>query len=119
MKTPEGYVKDDIRKFLDQQGWYYFCPVQTGRGKRTVDILACIPKRVYHLNHTTFTTVGVFVAIEVKRSGKEPTKLQDMIADEIKTSYGVAFWCDSFESFLMTLTAKGFIGQPHQVKNEK
>ena len=59
MRTPEGYEKDEIKKYLDSIGAWYFCPYMAGFGKSGVpDIVACIQ--------------GKFWAIEVKREGKEP-----------------------------------------------
>jgi hypothetical protein len=43
MKTPEGYEKDEICKYLDSLGAWYFKPMMTGFGKAGVpDIVACI-----------------------------------------------------------------------------
>jgi hypothetical protein len=75
MKTPEGYEKDDIKKYLDSIGAYYFMPVQTGYGQTTVDILACID--------------GVFWGIEVKRPGKVATPRQEQKMREIREAGGV------------------------------
>lgn len=63
MKTPEGYEKDEVKKYLDSIGAYHFWPVQTGIGAATVDCLACID--------------GYFWAIEVKKDNETgPTKRQ-------------------------------------------
>ena len=70
MKTPEGYEKDKIKKYLDSIGAWYFCPYMAGFGKRGVpDIVACI--------------YGRFWGIEVKREGKKPTPIQRRRMDEI------------------------------------
>lgn len=64
MKTPEGYEKDEIKKYLDRIGAWFLLPYMAGFGKSGVpDIVACLR--------------GVFWAIEVKREGKGPTKLQE------------------------------------------
>ena len=81
--TPEGKVKVQIKKYLDSIGAYYFMPVQTGYGKRTLDFLVCIN--------------GGFVAIEAKRPGKMPTPLQSHIMTEINQAGGIAFATDSIE----------------------
>jgi Holliday junction resolvase len=83
MKTPEGRVKDEIRKWLKEQGAYVFSPVQMGIGSRTLDLLVCWR--------------GRFVAIEVKRPGKRAMKLQQHIIDEIVKSGGYAFCTDNLE----------------------
>lgn len=75
MKTPEGYEKDDICKYLDEIGAWYFRPYMAGYGKSGVaDIIACIE--------------GVFWSIEVKREGKEPTLRQLQRMDEIEKAGG-------------------------------
>jgi hypothetical protein len=51
----------------------------------TPDLLAC-----YY---------GRFYAIEVKRPGNKPTKLQLFRLRQWREAGAVAFWCDSLESF--------------------
>jgi len=79
MKTPEGYEKADIDKYLEAIGAYVVKPATFGYGKSGV------PDRV-------FCYRGRFGAIEVKREGKKPTKLQEMRIKEIQQHGGVAFW---------------------------
>lgn len=77
MRTPEGYEKDAIKKYLDSIGAWYFCPYMAGFGKSGVaDIIACIKAR--------------FVSIEVKREGKKPTPIQERRMDEIRRAGGIA-----------------------------
>lgn len=79
MKTPEGYEKADIKKYLDKIGAWHFSPYSAGFGKSGVsDIIACID--------------GVFWAMEVKREGKEPTILQYKRIKEIIEAGGCATW---------------------------
>ena len=47
------------------------------------DIIACIK--------------GRFVAIEVKRSGKKPTQLQENFIKAVNTVGGLAFWADNLQ----------------------
>lgn len=80
MRTPEGYEKDDIKKFLDSLGedCWYFSPYMRGMGKNGVpDIVGCYK--------------GHFFSIEVKREGKRPTALQNRRMGEIRTASGQAF----------------------------
>lgn len=77
MKTPEGRVKDEIKKFLREIGAYYFCPVQQGFGQQTLDILGSYK--------------GRFFAIECKREGLYPTARQMIKMQEIRKSDGLAF----------------------------
>ena len=77
MKSPEGFEKDDICKYLDEIGAWYFKPYMAGFGKSGVpDIIACID--------------GCFWGIEVKREGKEPTVIQQLRMKEIETAGGFA-----------------------------
>ena len=78
MKTPEGYEKADVIKYLKSIGAYYFCPVQTGYGQQTVDIIACIN--------------GVFWGLEIKREGKLQTKRQLEHANNIMKAGGHIAW---------------------------
>lgn len=79
MKTPEGYEKDDICKYLDSIGAWYFKPYMAGFGKRGVpDIVACIN--------------GRFVGIEVKREGGILTMPQLRRLEAIGAAGGGATW---------------------------
>lgn len=79
MRSPEGHEKAAIDKYLDSIDCWHFRPFMSGYGKAGVpDIVACIN--------------GRFVSIEVKREGKEPTKLQDTRMDEIRKAGGYAVW---------------------------
>ena len=62
-QTPEGKVKDAVKKVLQDRGAYYFMPATGGYGRSGVaDIVACYR--------------GCFVAIECKAEGNEATALQ-------------------------------------------
>jgi Holliday junction resolvase len=80
MRTPESYEKADICKYLDSIGAWYFKPTTSGYGKSGVaDIIGCYK--------------GTFFSIEVKREGKEPTKLQWERMQAVETlAGGKAFW---------------------------
>jgi Holliday junction resolvase len=74
--TPEGKVKKEIMSGFKRIGAYAFMPVQTGYGKRTVDILACVN--------------GRFVAIEAKRKdGGKATALQKRTIAEVRAAGGI------------------------------
>lgn len=79
MKTPEGYEKDEICKFLDLLGAWHFKPFMSGFGKSGVPDIVCCWQ-------------GYFIAIEVKREGKEPTPLQTQRMKEIQKRGGWAMW---------------------------
>lgn len=79
MKTPETAEKAKICKYLDSIGAWYCKPATYGFGKSgTPDIVGCLR--------------GHFFSIEVKREGKEPTKLQELRMTAIRTNDGTAVW---------------------------
>ena len=43
---------------------------------------------------------GRCVMVEVKSTGKKPSKLQEFRINEVKDFGVYAFWCDSFDMFL-------------------
>lgn len=86
MLTPEGKVKLQLRKFYRQIGAYYFSPVQSGMGKRTVDDLICFK--------------GRFIAVEAKAPGEKGTPRQDYIIEQILASGGQACYAHSVEEVI-------------------
>lgn len=65
-QTPEGKVKDKIKKILKEHNIYYAMPMGTGFGNAGVpDFLCCMPPE------------GKFLAIEAKANGGKTTALQD------------------------------------------
>lgn len=94
MKTPEGYLKDLIKKELKKiPGCFYYMPVPGGYGMTTVDFLCCIN--------------GRFVAIETKAPGKKPTARQDLFLTNINNTGGVGFSCDSLAVFWFEMGRHG------------
>lgn len=79
-QTPEGKVKDKVKRLLKKHGAYFFMPVQTGYGASTLDILCCVS--------------GVFVAVETKAPGKKPTARQEVIISQIRSAGGFVFVID-------------------------
>jgi len=74
-KTPEGEIKDQVRKVLDEMGAYYFFPAANGYGRTGIpDIIACVG--------------GHFVGIECKAGSKQPTALQQRELDNIEKAEG-------------------------------
>jgi hypothetical protein len=80
MPTPEGRVKNKIKKLLNQHGVYYDMPVPYGYGKSGLDFYGC-----HH---------GRFFAIEAKAPGGQPTKLQEITIDRIQRAGGMVFVID-------------------------
>ena len=87
--TPEGKVKDAIKKFLKERGAWYFMPVSNGMGQVGIPDIICCYK-------------GVFVAIEAKAPGKlhTVTANQQRVIDEIKAHGGIAVVADSTDSLI-------------------
>jgi hypothetical protein len=74
-KTPEGEIKDQVRKVLDEMKAYYFFPAANGYGRTGIpDVIACVG--------------GHFVGIECKAGSKQPTALQQRELDNIEKAEG-------------------------------
>lgn len=74
--TPEGKVKEAIKRRLFEAGIYFFMPRGTVYGRRGVpDVVGCMN--------------GRFFAIEVKSGKNKPTKLQSMEHDFVRAAGGV------------------------------
>ena len=79
--TPEGKVKDKIKKYLKSKDIYYTMPFTAGYGASGVpDILVC---------HQ-----GKFIAIECKANGNKPTALQAEHMNRITQGGGIAVVAD-------------------------
>lgn len=82
MRSPEGYVKAEVRAYLKGIQCFFFSPATFGYGgSGTPDICCCIG--------------GKFVSIECKREGKVPTPIQYARMDKIRRAGGIAVWGDS------------------------
>jgi len=89
--TPEGELKAKIDRWLSQQlDCYWFKPVQTGFGKRTLDYLICFR--------------GRFVACEAKRKGGKAQGFQEELVRKIEAAGGNAFIFDDFDAFVAWMT---------------
>jgi len=79
--TPEGKVKAQVKKVLDELGAYYFPPATGGYGRSGIpDIVGCID--------------GLFFGIECKAQGGEPTALQQREISRITDAGGIALVID-------------------------
>lgn len=76
MPTPEGKVKEEVKKILKRYGAWYYMPVSTGYGKHGVsDFLVCFR--------------GRFLAIECKAEDHlKPTALQQIQLNQIGEAGG-------------------------------
>lgn len=96
MKTPEGFTREAVRKYLKAIGAYRFSPVQMGLGAPALDDFACVG--------------GRFVGIEYKAPGKVPTPRQLKTMSDIRRAGGIAVWGDSDEMVIQSL--KRALGLP-------
>ena len=75
--TPEGKVKNNIKKILKAHDAYYSMPIGTGFGAMGVpDFLVC--------------NKGRFIGIEAKTVGNNPTRLQESNMAHIRSCGGIA-----------------------------
>lgn len=77
MQTPEGKVKDAVKKLLKKHGAYWHMPVQTGYGAPALD---------FHVCHR-----GRYAAVETKAAGKKLTQRQVFISEEVTKAGGKVF----------------------------
>ena len=104
MSTPEGKVKEVIKRLLKAAGWWYFMPVSNGLGKHGIpDIIACKPTVI--TPDMVGQRVGVFVGIECKAPGKlgTVTPLQERELKAIEAAGGIALLADN-ASYVAPLT---------------
>lgn len=90
--TPEGKVKEAVRKYLKANDVWFYQPVQNGMGRVGIpDFICC-----YN---------GTFIAIETKAPGKLSgvTANQQRVIDEIKSHGGLALVVDSLDSLVPTI----------------
>jgi hypothetical protein len=73
--TPEGKVKEAVKRILKEFGVYYHMPVQNGMGKPSLDFICCAG--------------GRFLAIETKAGKGELTLRQQATIAEMEKAKGV------------------------------
>lgn len=93
--TPEGKVKDMVKKQLNEYGVYYYMPVSNGMGAPSLDFYCCYR--------------GQFFAIETKAPGKKLTHRQRMTEKNIRDSGGEVFMVD--DEATMSLVIAWLAGQ--------
>lgn len=107
----ERDIKDKIRKKLLQIPGSKFFPYNPYYGESGIpDIIGCISMEV--MPEMVGNCIGLFLAIEVKRPGKNPTEIQEFKMKQLKQAGGLVVCVDSVESlnnFLQTIeqVAKG------------
>jgi len=83
--TPEGKVKDKIKKILKDFGVYWHCPVQNGLGAPSLDFICCYK--------------GKYIAIEAKAPGKKPTPRQEITINDIRKAGGTVLVISGDDGF--------------------
>ena len=73
--TPEGEVKEKVKKLLNKYGVYYEMYVPSGYGKQSLDFVCC--------------AFGTYLAIETKAPGKKLTPRQKKTALDMRSAGGV------------------------------
>ncbi len=93
--TPEGKVKQDVKKLLKSLGIWYFMPMQNGFGVVGIpDFICCWG--------------GKFLAVETKAPGKrgQTTANQDLRLQEICDNGGLSLVVDDVEQLAAFLRNK-------------
>jgi hypothetical protein len=76
-QTPEGKVKDKVKRLLKKHDCYQFWPVQTGYGAATLDCLGCCN--------------GRYFSIETKAPGKTLTPRQKLTLADMADAGAAVF----------------------------
>tara|TARA_R110000851_G_scaffold145480_1_gene284985 strand:- start:752 stop:1123 length:372 start_codon:yes stop_codon:yes gene_type:complete len=90
-QTPEGRVKDAIKKKLNELAPdnFYFLPVSNGMGRHGIpDFICCIPTKI--TQDMVGEELGIFVGIEAKTHTGKVSPLQDQCLVEIAGAAGSA-----------------------------
>jgi hypothetical protein len=92
--TPEGRVKEAVKKRLKELGIWHFSPVSNGMGRHGIPDLICCWN-------------GRFLAIETKAKGKRAntSALQDIELTAINSAGGIAVVIDDVEQLDGVLNA--------------
>ena len=87
IKMKEQGIQAKILDKLRDMGHYSVNVIVASRGGVS-DIISC-------------DTKGRFWSIEVKKPGEKPRKLQTWNLDQVTKRGGIAFYCDSYDDFLV------------------
>jgi len=89
MATPEGKVKDAVKKLLKTYNLWYFMPATFGMGTSGIpDIVGILPD-------------GVLIGIETKAGKNKPTELQTRQLAAINAAGGVGIWVNETTLYLL------------------
>jgi hypothetical protein len=90
--TPEAKVKMALKDLLRKLHAYWHMPVQNGMGSPALDFHVCLP--IVVTQEMVGKTVGLYVGVETKRPGGQPTTRQSRTMDEIRAAHGIALLID-------------------------
>ena len=111
-QTPEGRVKQAVRKVLQEYGAYYFFPVQNGFGRTGIpDIVGCIPTVI--TPDMVGKTIGQFIAVETKAPGKlrGVTANQRRELTEVAGHGGLAILADRADVVDQAIKGRPLVGE--------
>ena len=86
-KMKEQDIQAKILTKLRDEGHYSINVIVASKGGVS-DVISCDPQ-------------GRFWSVEVKKPGEKPRKLQLWNLEQVKKRGGIAFWCDSYDDFLV------------------
>lgn len=94
-KTPEGTVKDKVKKVLDRYkpDLFYEMPVVSMYGRRSIDFICCYD--------------GRYFIIETKRRGERPTPDQDERIRNVQNAHGTALVIDDDTVHVLEMWLRG------------
>lgn len=84
MTTPEGKVKEQVKKLLRKYNVYWHMPVQNGMGAPSLDFVCCVR--------------GRYFAVETKAGSKALTPRQEETSAAIRKAKGKVFHVNEVNS---------------------
>jgi hypothetical protein len=97
--TPEGKIKDKVKRLLKRLKVYFHMPVMNGMGSPTLDFVCC--------------AWGFYFAIETKAPKEWPTDRQKITMKEISEAGGFVFVVRDDESLLLLEATLELLEQCH------
>lgn len=112
--TPEGKVKQSVRKVLADHQCYWFFPVQNGMGRTGIpDVIGCIPTVI--TPDMVGKTFGQFIAVETKSFGKyslaNASRNQQRELQQIAEHGGLAILADRPETVEDAIKGRPLVGE--------
>ena len=105
----EGEVTNQIRDALSRSGiwhWKHWSGGFTGLAGIS-DLLGIYETSVDSLVNQNIKTVGIFMALEVKRPGQKPTQAQENFLELVNLHHGIGIWADNVDDVIRQLKLSG------------